>query len=193
MGGGANGDRKGSSIGDLPPLPTRFTAAQLGIPLDRLDTSGADESPELADAVDMDDLPFTLPVSSDYYPPDLWNDMDDFERGLPPSQLYKLFRKQIQWAEEEADALNEELTECRTTAEDLQGRETQITLGDDGPLDATRRFNWTQTEHLLDTLMEAEVSKVEKLVGLQRLGGDTNAYERIKGLEAAVRSECFRT
>ncbi|KPI43786.1 INO80 complex subunit 1 [Cyphellophora attinorum] len=189
MGGATNGEKRANGIGDLPPLPTRFTAAQFGIPLDRLDTSGAAEGPDLADAVDMDDLPFTLPVSSDYYPPELWNDMDEFERALPPSQFYKLLKKQISWAEEEADTLRDELTSFRAAAEGLHGDRTNRGTGDEASVDDNRRFDWANTELVLDTMMEAEVSKVESLAGLQRVGVEAGPWDRIREIEPAVRNQ----
>lgn len=187
MGGAANGEKRRNSIGEMPPLPTKFTAAQAGLPLNRLELSGADEGPELADAVDMDELPFTM--SSDYYPADVWDDMDDFERDLPPSQFYKLLRKQITWAEEEGIVLNQELTDYRATAEDIHGRRIRRGAGDEASGDDNRRFDWANTERILDTLVEAEVNHVENLVGLQRRSDmpTLDAWDRLSNIEPATR------
>lgn len=183
---GANGDKRSNGFGDLPPLPTRYTAMQLGIPMERLDMSGAEDTGDLKDAVDMDSLPFTLPVAPDYYPTEVWNDMDDFERTLAPSQYFKLLRQQIVWAEEEGQALNKELADYRSTAEDMHGERLTRGTGDEASGDDNRKFDWTQTEHILDTLITAEVGQVEEVLGLQRAETESEAWQRIRGLEPAA-------
>jgi hypothetical protein len=183
--GGTNGERRSGMIGDLPPLPTRQTAAQMGVPLHQMDFTGADESEELADAVDMDSVPFVLPVPADYYPADVWDDMDDYERSLPPSRYYQLLRHQIQWAEEEAEELNKELVDYRSTAEDAKGRLIKQGSGDEASGDANRKFNWIQTELLLDAVVKAEVKQVEKAFGVEP-SGITDPWERLKRLDAVA-------
>lgn len=188
MGSGVNGTRRSSEIGDLPPLPTRFTAAQLGIPPERMDVAGADESEELADAVDMDSVPFSLPVAPDYYPAEMWDEMDDYERSLPPSQYYKLLRHQLVWVEEEGQELNKELAEFRSTAEDSHGNQIKRGSGDETGADNNRRYNWMHTEHLLDTLVNAEAAQVEGLLGLEEREDAKTPWQRIKGLDIAAKS-----
>lgn len=186
MGGGANGMRRSSEIGDLPPLPTRFSAAQLGIPPERMDIAGADESEELMDAVDMDSMPFALPVAPDYYPPEIWNDMDDYERSLPPSQYYQLLRHQLLWADEESQDLNRELVGFRSAAEDLHGNQIKRGTGDEAGGDDNRRYNWAHTEHLLEALVNAEVEQVESLLNLQPRDDQKDPWQRIRGLDNAA-------
>jgi hypothetical protein len=188
MGGGANGIRRQSEIGDLPPLPTRFTAAQYGIPPERMDTSGAEETEELIDAVDMDSLPFTLPVAPDYYPPEVWADMDDYERSLPPSQYYQVLRRQLVWADEEGQELHDELTDLRSTAEDTNGQKVKRGTGDEASSDENRKYNWLQTEHLLEVLVKSQVEQVEALLDLHPREDQKDPWQRIRGLESAARS-----
>ncbi|RMD42238.1 hypothetical protein DV735_g2886, partial [Chaetothyriales sp. CBS 134920] len=123
---------------------------QLGLDLSSTDvhmhgtTDADEESPlpdELADAVDMDLVPFQLPTTAEYWPGAVWEDMDEYERGLPPSQLFELLRRQIYWAQGEGRRLTEELARLRSTAED--------------------------TELLLDALLAASVNKTKEAV----LGG----------------------
>ena len=192
MGGGANGTRRSSEIGDLPPLPTRYTASQLGVPPEQMDTTGAEESEELADAVDMDCIPFTLPVGPDYYPPEVWNDMDDYERTLPPSQYYELLRRQLVWADEEGEELNEELVTLRSTVEAADGTQNKRGSGDEMSSDDNRRHNWAQTEHLLDAVVNSEMEHVEAAFDLRPKEDQKDPWHRIKGLDSAAREAVSR-
>ena len=91
-GGGGEKDRSKSNIGDLPPLPPNRMSDKYG-----------EMSP-----VELDALPFTLPVQRNYYPSDVADALEDRELLLPPSQLYRLLRRQIHWAEEESAYLTQQ-------------------------------------------------------------------------------------
>jgi hypothetical protein len=192
MGGSANSIRRSSEIGDLPPLPTRYTAAQLGIPPERMDLAGAEETEELADAVDIDSIPFALPVGPDYYPSEIWNDMDDYERALPPSQYYQLLRRQCMWADEESQELNGELMILRSTVEGVDGTQTKRGSGDETGSDSNRRFNWLHTEHLLDSVVNSEMEHVEAQFDLHPKVDQKDPWQRIKGLDSAARAAVSR-
>jgi Zinc finger, C2H2 type len=187
MGGGANGEKRVSVIGELPPLPTKHTVAQTGIKLEDVDMKTTeDEFEELADAVDMDSVPFTMPPLAEYWPADIWDDMDDYERVLPPSQYFRLLRRQIMWAEQEDDELKKVLTKLRSTAEDAYANLLTRGLGDEEGGDKNKLFEWQQTEHILDEVLRAQVGKArEAITGEPGLGGE-NPWESIKGLDGLV-------
>jgi hypothetical protein len=158
MGGKSSGDKKASLMGDLPPLPTRHTAAQMGIKPEDIEMTDVDGSEELADAVDLDSVPFTRPLAPDYYPTDVWDDMEDYERDLPPSQYFRLLRRQLHWAEQEGRELQGELEEARSTSEDAKGYVIQRGAGDEKSADENRRLAWQRNEQLLDGVLRAETS-----------------------------------
>ena len=188
MGSHANGEKRPSIIGDLPPLPTQYTATQLGLKLEDLDMKEADESEELADAVDVDAVPFTLPVSPEYYPSDIYDTMEDYERALPPSQYFRLLRRQIKWAEEEKAALEKELGNLRSTAEDVHGNQLKRGGGDEKGSDDNLRYEWDQTEHVIDHIIKAEAEKVqEMLTGEKQVDGEKTGWDTIRALDGVVR------
>ena len=187
MGGKSNGDKKANLIGELPPLPTRHTVAAMGISLEDVEMADADGNEELADAVDVDSVPMTLPVPPEYYPADVYEDMDDYERSLPPSQYYRLLRRQIHWAEEEGVELQRELEDLRATTEDAQGNLVKKGLGDEKGADDNRRAEWQRTEEMLDAVLRAETGKVwEMFTGKKPADGQQNPWELLKALEGAT-------
>ena len=138
-----NGDRPKSVVGELPPLPTN------GIP---------DESGE-AGAIEMDSEPFLLPVPQEYYPSDVAEALDDHELALPPSQLYRLLRRQIHWAELEGARMAKELEAVETTTE--FNDEAHIDLPGDRA-EKIRQNGWRQVEVLLNAIVEKEAERARE-------------------------------
>ena len=189
MGGGANGEKRASIIGDLPPLPTKQTIAQMGVKVEDVDVNGADESEELADAVDMDSIEFQLPTTPDYWPVDIWEDMEDYERALPPSQYFRLLRRQMMWAEEDGTKLGKELTQLRSTAEDMHGNPLTRGAGDEKGADENRSFEWQQTEHILEAVLKAQVEKTRETITGEKVDDVVkDPWEAMKELDGLVRA-----
>lgn len=138
-----NGDRPKSIMGELPPLPTD------GMP---------DESGE-AGAVDMDSVPFVLPVPHDYYPSDVADGLDDHELALPPSQLYRLLRRQIHWAEQEGAELAKQLEVVETTTEFSNGAKPDLR---EINAERIRQDGWQGIEAILDAIEEKEADFVRE-------------------------------
>ena len=165
-----NGDRPKSVVGELPPLPTD------GIP---------DENGE-AGAVEMDSLPFILPVPRDYYPSDVADALDDHELALPPSQLYRLLRRQIHWAEQEGAELAKQLDIVESVTE------FNIDLQTDLPGDKaekSRQNGWLQTEALIDAILGKETEGVRAEANVQpetALEQVSGPWVRIKSIEGLV-------
>lgn len=187
IGGKQNGDKKASLVGDLPPLPTSYTVAALGLNPADVEMVDGDGSDELADAVDVDSVPLTLPLASEYYPPDIWSDMDEYERNLPPSQYFRLLRRQIHWAEQEGHDLQRELEDLWSTVEDARGNLVKRGVGDEKVADENRRSEWQRTEEILDAVLRAETSHVwEMFTGEKPGDGQQNPWEMIKALEGVT-------
>ncbi|EXJ77795.1 hypothetical protein A1O3_10024 [Capronia epimyces CBS 606.96] len=183
MGGKTNGDKKGTLVGDLPALPTRYSVALMGINPDDVEMADADGSEELADAVDVDSVPLTLPLPPDYWPTEIWEDMDEYERSLPPSQYFRLLRRQIHWAEEEGSELQRELEELRSTVEDAQGNLVKRGSGDEKGADENRRAEWQRVDELLDAVLRAECAQVmEMLSGEKPDVVDQKPWELLRAL-----------
>ncbi|KIX94386.1 uncharacterized protein Z520_09772 [Fonsecaea multimorphosa CBS 102226] len=184
MGGKTNGDKKATLVGDLPSLPTRYTVSMMGIDPDDVAMADDDGSEELVDAVDVDSVPMSLPLPSDYYPTDIWDDMDEYERSLPPSQWFRLLRRQIHWAEQEGRDLQQELEDLRATTEDAKGNPIRRGTGDEKGADENRRIEWQRSEELLDAVLRAEVGQVLAMFTDEQVDDDRNPWELLKGLEA---------
>ena len=183
VGASTNGEKRSSLIGtDLPPLPTKHTLAQLGIKLEDTEMPNASESDELADAVDMDSIPFSLPTTAEYWPAEVWDDMEDYERDLPPSQYFRLLRRQISWAEEDGAALQKELVTLRSTAEDMHGNPLTRGAGDEKGSDENRLFEWQQTEHILDAVLKTQVAKTREVITGEVEGNDEKAKDPWEGM-----------
>ncbi|OAP60769.1 hypothetical protein AYL99_05771 [Fonsecaea erecta] len=184
MGGKTNGDKKATLVGELPSLPTRHTVSLMGINPDDVAMADDDGSEELVDAVDVDSVPLSLPLAPDYYPTDIWDDMDEYERGLPPSQWFRLLRRQIHWAEQEGRDLQQELEDLRATTEDAKGNPVRRGMGDEKGADENRRLEWLRSEELLDAVLRAEVGQVLAMFTDEKVNDDQNPWELLKGLEA---------
>lgn len=183
---GSSGDKKGSVIAELPPLPMKQDAAH--IKREDAISEGADEIEDPENAIDIDSLPFQLPVSEDYYPPDVYEQMDEYEKALPPSQFFRLLRRQIHWAEEESAELNKELESVRATVEDAEGRLVRGGLtGDERDSDRRRKMDWAKTDALLDDVIKAEVNRAwEMFTGDKpplEEDGEKDVWQLVKGLE----------
>jgi len=184
MGGKANGDKKATLVGDLPALPTRYTVAMLGMNLQDVEMADGDETEELADAVDVDSIPLSLPLPADYYPTDIWEDMDEYERNLPPSQYFRLLRRQIHWAEQEGRDLQRGLEELRATTQDAQGNPIKKGSGDEKGADDNRRAEWQRTEEMVDLILQAETEHVwEMFTGEKYEAGEQKPWEVLQALE----------
>lgn len=138
--------------------------------------------------VDIDSQPFTLPVHPSYYPADVASEFSEHELSLPPSQLFRLLRRQLHWAEEDTRSLARELkllqrsvdedaddTEEEEFAEDTiavesSARENAKKSGifptdkeaveaELGPENKARRDGWRVVETLIDDIMVKEVDK----------------------------------
>ena len=164
IGSKTNGDKKATLVGDLPPLPTRYTVSKLGMNVDDVRMADDEGSEELVDAVDVDSVPLVLPVPVDYYPQETWEDMDDYERNLPPSQWFRLLRRQIHWAEQEGKVLQNELEELRATTEDARGNSVKKGSGDEKGADENRRVEWHRVEEIQEALLGAEAQQAIEMV-----------------------------
>jgi Zinc finger, C2H2 type len=138
-----NGERPKAIVGELPPLPTD------GVP---------DENGEEG-AVEMDCLSFGLPVPHDYYPSDVADSLDDHELALPPSQLYRLLRRQIHWAEQEGAEIAKELDAVETATE--FNDEGQSDLPGD-KAEKIRQNGWLQTEALVEAILSKEAERARE-------------------------------
>lgn len=134
-----NGDRPKSIVGELPPLPTDTLLDEHGEPR----------------AIEMDSVPFPLPVPERYYPSDVADILDDHERSLPPSQLYRLLTREIHWAEHETAELTHDLDELENTAE-LHNNDLATSAQSvfDTKPEAIRHRSWLQIESLLDSILD---------------------------------------
>lgn len=162
-----NGDRPRTIVGELPPLPTD------GMP---------DENGE-AGPVEIDSIPFVLPVPHDYYPPDVADAFDDDELSLPPSQLYRLLRRQVHWAEQEAAQLAQDLDLTENANEFTD--ETQSDLPG-SQADRTRQNGWLQTAALIDAISAKEAERARDEASAQ--SGTTPTTEQVSDAWMGMRS-----
>jgi hypothetical protein len=161
--------------------------AALGIKAEVMKLDSDEDSEELADAVDIDTVPFILPIPADYYPADIWENIDEYEKNLPPSQFFRLLRRQIRWAEEEDAELVKELADLRSSAEDLHGNILRRGAGDEKGADENRKFESHQTDRILEEVLRAELARAQKLVdGEKDVGSGTNSWQMIKDLDTLV-------
>lgn len=173
--------------GGIPPLPTigSVTAEGLTPKLAQLDVDEANDE-ALARAVDMDSVPFNLPIEPSYYPPDIYTDMEDYERELPPSQWFRLLRRQIRWATEDGKSLEKELSEMRAKTDDLRGNPvTKQNVKEDDVGDVIRREEWGIVENLLDRIgqagLQVQLEKLKKQNGVLENGADEALGDVDKG------------
>ncbi|KKY27700.1 putative c2h2 finger domain protein [Phaeomoniella chlamydospora] len=155
-GGKEKGVPPGMGTRDLPPLPASVA-----------DAGG--------DLVDIDSVPFEMPIPNNYYPIELSSSLSDVELALPPSQLYRLLQMQLHLAEQEGDSLVRDLDNLMNSASDLLGglgypkkRNADGTiLGVDERSDFVRKAAWRQTESLLREIARGEddIAKVATIEG----------------------------
>ena len=165
-----NGEKPKCVISEPPPLPTNGIKTEDG---------------EI-DEVDMDTFPFETPVGLDYYPNDIATQLDDHDRLLPPSQWYRLLRRQIHWAEQEGKQLEKEI-ELVQSASDIGTNRPVKPIGEENKSDKRRREAWKQTETTLDDVLDKEVGRVLKM-----FTGQTDSVEHgdpwtlVRGMEGLV-------
>jgi hypothetical protein len=135
----------------------------MGIKPEDVEMADADGSEELAGAVDVDSVPLILPITPDYYPSDIWVEMDEYERNLPPSQYFRLLRRQIHWAEQESRELQRELEDVRATSEDARGHIIKRGSGDEKSADENRRLAWQRNDELMEDVLRAETIQVHEM------------------------------
>lgn len=153
--------------GGMPALPTVTTALAAGLQSPTLARLEPDEArdPGYERAVNMDSVPFKLPIDPGYYPPEIYHDMEDYERELPPSQWFRLLRRQLRWAQEDGKGLKKELKEMRAKTDDLRGNPVTRTAADDEEArDLILQDEWKVVDNLLDRIAHAElVGAMQKL------------------------------
>ena len=165
-----NGEKPKSVISELPSLPTNDVKTEDG------------EFEE----VDIDSVPFELPVADDYYPVDIVADMDEYEKSLPPSQYFRLLRRQIHWAEQEGERLAREI-ERAESADEIEGHRPSRLLGEDSPGKKNRRLAWRQTEALIDDVLGKEVARVrEVFLGASDVDEYPEAWAGVRGMEGLI-------
>lgn len=183
----------------MPQLPTVSSAMAAGDHnpiLARLDPEEALEE-SLTHAVDIDEVPFPLPVDPAYYPPEIYADLDEYERNLPPSQLFRLLRRQIRWAADDKDALEKELADLQAKTDDMRGNPiTKQAPKDEDVGDFIKREEWKIVENALDKILNAEykvaktkLQKIEGSADMDQVGEDDadneeadNAFAKISRL-----------
>lgn len=164
-----NGDRPKTVIGELPALPTD------GMP---------DENGE-AGPVEMDSIPFVLPVPRDYYPSDVADALDEHELALPPSQLYRLLRRQIYWAEQEGAGMAKEMDFLETSTEFSGEGKTDPSIN---KAEKSRQNGWLQTEAVLEAIVakEAELMREEMFKRSDTAQQQSNLWVNMKGVDGLV-------
>jgi len=174
--------------GGVPPLPTIGSVIVAGLapnPAQLEPEEAGDEA--LARAVDMDSVPFKVPIEPSYYPPEIYTSMEDYERDLPPSQWFRLLRRQIRWATEDGKSLEKELAEMKAKTDDLRGNPvTKQNLKEDEVGDAIRREEWGIIENLLHRIGDAGIKvQLEQLkrqnAEVDHVAMDIAAYDDDRG------------
>ena len=160
--------------GGIPPLPTVGAAIGAGITSPKSAQLDADESRDeaLARAIDMDSITLKVPIDPGYYPPEVSMDMDEYELELPPSQWFRLLRRQIRWAMEDGKTLEKELGEMMGRTDDLRGNPiTKSAIKEDQVGDVVRREEWGVVDNMLDRIAGAEYEiSVARMPGEERNG-----------------------
>jgi hypothetical protein len=170
----SNGSEKRPSVvGELPPLPSNGVVGENGE----------------VDGPDIDTIPFELPVRDDYYPTDIAADMDAYEKSLPPSQYFRVLRRQTLWAEQESKALEKELQALRSLAEAPDGRLIKRGSGDVASSEENRHLSWKLTESLLDEVVRVEVEKLWEVVPEKNEEDRRDGWRMLRAVESAVAAE----
>lgn len=168
---GSNGSEKRPSIiGELPPLPSNGVMGETGE----------------VDGPDIDSSPFELPVRDDYYPSDVSADMDAYEKSLPPSQYFRVLRRQTQWAEQESKELEKELQEVRSLVEAADGKLVKKGDGGFASSDENRHLSWRLTESLLDEVLRADMEKLWEAVPDKNEEAKNDGWQMLRAVEDVV-------
>lgn len=86
--------------------------------------------------IDMDSLPLDLPP----WPADL--QFTSTELALPPSQMFRLLRRQLHWAEQERDQLRAEMNS----------------------LEHKREVEWKRTQQIIDDVLSKETDEYQEQI-----------------------------
>ena len=164
-----NGDKPKQVISDPPPLPTNHIKTE----------DGEENDP------DIDTVPLEIPIPLEYYPAEIAALLDENDRSLPPSQWFRLLRRQIRWAEEERTQLEKEIDEVQSTT-DIEHAKYLKLHGNETKGDKNRRLGWKQTEGILDSLLGKEVGQVWKMFKGAEIGEDADPWQLVRGMEGLV-------
>lgn len=168
--GSNGGEKRPSIVGELPPLPSNGVVGE----------NGEVEGPEI------DSVPFELPVGDDYYPGDVSENMDAYEKSIPPSQYFRVLRRQILWADEESKELEKELQEIKSLAETPDGNIVKKGTGDAKSGDENRQLSWQLTESLLDEVLRADMEKLWQAVPDKEDKKDMDGWEMLRAVDEVV-------
>ena len=165
-----NGDKPKSAISDPPPLPISGIKNEDGEP----------------EEIDIDTVPLEIPIPLEYYPADIAAQLDENDRSLPPSQWFRLLRRQIHWAEQEGKQLEKEIDMVQSTS-DLETSRLAKQLANESKGDKNRRLGWKQNEAVLDTVLGKEVGRVWKMfTGQADMPDDADPWTLVRGMEGLV-------
>lgn len=163
-------EKRPSVVGELPPLPSNGVVGENGE----------------VDGPDIDSSPFELPVKDDYYPADITAAMDVYEKSMPPSQYYRLLRRQTLWAEQETKVLEKELLELRCLTEASDGQLIKRGSGDMASSEENRHLSWRLTESLLDEVLRANVEKLWEAVPDKNEEDRPDGWQMLRAVEEIV-------
>ena len=86
--------------------------------------------------------------------------------------------------------MGKELTQLRSTAEDMHGNPLTRGAGDEKGADENRAFEWQQTEHVLDAVLRVQVEKTrESITGVKTDDAGKDPWETIKELDGLVKAQ----
>jgi hypothetical protein len=168
--GSNSSEKRPSIVGELPPLPSSGVVGENGE----------------VDGLDMDSVPFELPVRDDYYPVDITENMDVYEKSMPPSQYFRVLRRQMMWADEESKELDKELQELRSLVETPDGSMIKKGSGDAKSGDENRQLSWQLTEALLDEVLRADMGKLWQAVPEKEDKKDVSGWEMMRAVDEVI-------
>ena len=171
--GSNGGEKRQSIIGELPPLPSNGVVSENGE----------------VDGPDIDSLPFELPVRDDYYPGDITENMDAYEKSMPPSQYFRVLRRQTQWADEESKELEKELRELRSLVEAPNGQLVKNGSGNVKSGDENRQLGWKLTESLLDEVLRTDMERLWEAVPDKKEEDRSNGWQMLRAVEEMAASK----
>lgn len=164
-----NGDKPRSAISDPPPLPTNQIKNEDG-----------------EGEIDVDSMPFEMPISLEYYPTDISVQLDENDLSLPPSQWFRLLRRQVHWAEQEGKQLEKDLGLAQSASDVEKSRYTNQSAHE-MKSDKNRSLGWKETEAVLDTVLGTEVDRVWKMfTGQTTTPDDADPWTLVRGMEGLV-------